>query len=158
MNNCQYCGEPTGKKRKTILCRKCDDVFALSVQLGKVNTEIARSKLKNVECDLTIQQWMTVINHFTKNEGDVLKITCVYCGRLFPPNRIGIDHFIPMIIGGKTTLSNCVPSCYVCNTMKGALTGTEFLGLLSTVWRSPQAADSYLILIKYLVGRFDLDI
>jgi 5-methylcytosine-specific restriction endonuclease McrA len=32
-----------------------------------------------------------------------------------------IEHFVPLSLGGGTTKTNCVPSCYSCNSQKNNL-------------------------------------
>jgi len=41
---------------------------------------------------------------------------CQYCGR---PEKLSIDHVVPVSRGGKTNFENCVASCVKCNTKKG---------------------------------------
>lgn len=36
-----------------------------------------------------------------------------------------MDHLIPIARGGKSSKTNCVPSCKDCNTKKGAKTRAE---------------------------------
>ncbi|MFJ7306706.1 HNH endonuclease [Peribacillus frigoritolerans] len=47
---------------------------------------------------------------------------CKYCGGAGNT----IDHVIPRCRGGRTTLSNCVCACKVCNKEKGSLSVSEF--------------------------------
>lgn len=41
---------------------------------------------------------------------------CAYCGQPFD----GMDHIIPIAMGGGTTPANVVPCCIPCNQTKGA--------------------------------------
>ncbi|HAT51527.1 MAG: HNH endonuclease [Nitrospirae bacterium] len=43
---------------------------------------------------------------------------CSYCQQRFPPKTLTMDHKIPLIRGGRTTKSNCVPACQSCNRLK----------------------------------------
>lgn len=45
-------------------------------------------------------------------------LTCRYCGNMDGPFEI--DHVIPVIKGGATTMRNLVTSCVPCNRRKGA--------------------------------------
>jgi 5-methylcytosine-specific restriction endonuclease McrA len=41
---------------------------------------------------------------------------CHYCGEIFPPGELTMDHLVPVIRGGKSTKGNVVPSCKKCNS------------------------------------------
>ncbi|MBF0421937.1 MAG: HNH endonuclease [Magnetococcales bacterium] len=43
---------------------------------------------------------------------------CAYCRQRFPPKELTMDHKIPVIRGGRTSKSNCVPACQTCNRLK----------------------------------------
>jgi 5-methylcytosine-specific restriction endonuclease McrA len=43
---------------------------------------------------------------------------CAYCGGQFPPSLLTMDHAVPLIRGGRTSKSNCVPACPECNRAK----------------------------------------
>jgi len=51
---------------------------------------------------------------------------CHYCGRMFPPGDLTVDHLVPLARGGKSTRSNCVPCCKECNTKKRSLLPLEW--------------------------------
>lgn len=59
--------------------------------------------------DLTPSQWVQII---AAHDG-----RCAYCGTL--PDRITMDHVIPISKGGNHTASNIVPACGPCNSAKG---------------------------------------
>lgn len=44
-----------------------------------------------------------------------------------------IDHKIPLSIGGRNDISNCVVCCHQCNIIKGTLTDTTFGRLLHAI-------------------------
>nr|CRH04694.1 putative HNH endonuclease family protein [Candidatus Magnetococcus massalia] len=44
--------------------------------------------------------------------------TCHYCKRRFHPKDLTMDHVNPLVRGGRTSRSNCVPSCSECNEHK----------------------------------------
>ncbi|MEO5376834.1 MAG: HNH endonuclease [Magnetococcus sp. DMHC-6] len=44
--------------------------------------------------------------------------TCAYCGSQTHPSQLTLDHVVPLIHGGKTSKSNCVPACMACNQRK----------------------------------------
>lgn len=43
---------------------------------------------------------------------------CQYCGNVFHPRDLNLDHVIPRVHGGKTSWENVVTSCIKCNTRK----------------------------------------
>jgi len=45
--------------------------------------------------------------------------TCQYCYGKFSANELTFDHLIPKCVGGKTTWSNVVSACTLCNLKKG---------------------------------------
>ena len=53
---------------------------------------------------------------------------CAYCNAM----ALTIDHFMPMMYGGGTTHSNCVPCCHSCNERKGSLTPEQLVPSLTT--------------------------
>lgn len=44
---------------------------------------------------------------------------CAYCGKPLAPKELRVDHFIPVCDGGTDDITNLVPSCVDCNTIKG---------------------------------------
>ena len=45
--------------------------------------------------------------------------TCQYCYQNFSANELTFDHLIPKCTGGKTTWTNVVSACTLCNVKKG---------------------------------------
>lgn len=45
---------------------------------------------------------------------------CAYCG--VKPDKLEMDHIVPLSRGGQHTKSNIVPACFNCNRSKGART------------------------------------
>ncbi len=52
---------------------------------------------------------------------------CHYCGKTFPPEELTMDHILPVVRGGKSVKSNCVPCCKECNNDKKYLTPAELI-------------------------------
>jgi len=50
---------------------------------------------------------------------------CHYCGKKFPPEKLTMDHVVPISRGGKSTKGNVVPACKECNNRKTYLTPAE---------------------------------
>lgn len=60
--------------------------------------------------DLTLEQWLETLRYF--------KALCAYCQA--KPYEC-LEHFVPLKLGGGTTISNVVPSCLSCNKLKDHL-------------------------------------
>ena len=45
--------------------------------------------------------------------------SCQYCNGKFSANELTFDHLTPKCIGGKTTWTNVVSACTLCNVKKG---------------------------------------
>ena len=53
---------------------------------------------------------------------------CVYCGEVFEPDALTVDHVQPRVRGGDRSGGNLVTACGGCNTLKGHRRLAEFLG------------------------------
>jgi 5-methylcytosine-specific restriction protein A len=51
---------------------------------------------------------------------------CYYCGRLFEPRDLTMDHIVPLARGGKSTKENLVACCKECNNKKKTLLPIEW--------------------------------
>lgn len=51
---------------------------------------------------------------------------CWYCGDKLTRDTQTIDHLTPVILGGRTTYSNCVLACFSCNNAKDKKTVDAF--------------------------------
>ncbi len=47
------------------------------------------------------------------------RFSCQYCGERFSTHDLTFDHVVPRSRGGKTTWSNVVTACGICNLLKG---------------------------------------
>jgi len=74
----------------------------------QLQAQLLRAEQAKLPATLTMKQWLFTLKYF--------RGCCAYCN-----NRPGIvlEHFIPLTSGGGTTIGNCVPSCYSCNSKKG---------------------------------------
>ena len=66
---------------------------------------------------------------------------CAYCGEVFEPYKLTIDHVLPKSMGGKNTWVNCVTSCKPCNHRKGN--------------RTPETANMHLLYVPYAPSIFE---
>jgi 5-methylcytosine-specific restriction protein A len=51
---------------------------------------------------------------------------CFYCGNVFKPNELTMDHIVPLARGGKSTKDNLVACCKECNNRKKTLLPIEW--------------------------------
>jgi 5-methylcytosine-specific restriction endonuclease McrA len=70
--------------------------------------------------DLTDAEWQEILEAFDSR--------CAYCDS---PDRLELEHVVPLSRGGRHTKSNVVPACRPCNRSKGNKTLAEFLGHLT---------------------------
>jgi hypothetical protein len=52
---------------------------------------------------------------------------CVYCGQVFPPEELSVDHVQPRVRGGDRSGGNLVTACGPCNVRKGHRSVAAFL-------------------------------
>lgn len=52
---------------------------------------------------------------------------CHYCKKKFPPEKLTMDHIVPLARGGKSRRGNIVPSCGECNKDKSILTPVDII-------------------------------
>lgn len=55
---------------------------------------------------------------------------CYYCGCQVGAEKLTLDHIVPLVRGGKTSKSNCVPACKECNSRKQNLLPMEWQAYL----------------------------
>jgi 5-methylcytosine-specific restriction endonuclease McrA len=58
---------------------------------------------------------------------------CHYCGRLFPPRALTMDHIVPVVRGGKSKKGNVVPACKDCNNKKKHMLPIEWEAYLRSL-------------------------
>ena len=51
---------------------------------------------------------------------------CHYCNASVAPKELTMDHVVPLVRGGRSTKSNCVPCCKDCNSKKQSLLPMEW--------------------------------
>jgi len=51
---------------------------------------------------------------------------CYYCGNLFKPSELTMDHIVPLARGGRSTKDNLVACCKECNNRKKTLLPIEW--------------------------------
>ena len=55
---------------------------------------------------------------------------CAYCGGVFPPEELSLDHVQPRMRGGDNSEGNLVTACKADNTRKGSVPAWAFLAEL----------------------------
>ena len=55
------------------------------------------------------------------------KGVCHYCKKKFPPEKLTMDHVVPLSRGGKSIKGNVVPCCKECNNEKKYLTPVDII-------------------------------
>lgn len=67
---------------------------------------------------------------------------CHYCGGVFKPEELTMDHVIPLSRGGKTERINIVPACKECNNKKNYLLPTEMEEFLEKIKTGGNSSDN----------------
>lgn len=86
------------------------------IDIKKDPKHVARERTKAK--DLRKSEWW---------KQQLAKEACHYCGQTFPPEELTMDHILPVVRGGKSVKSNCVPCCKACNNDKKYLTPAEMI-------------------------------
>lgn len=61
---------------------------------------------------------------------------CIYCGTSLFENDWHLDHYNPLSKTGLNVFENIVPSCSICNLMKGSLIGGQFFKQVCRIQRN----------------------
>ena len=72
---------------------------------------------------------------------------CVYCGQVFPPESLTVDHVQARVRGGDNSAGNVVTACGGCNALKGHRRLAEFLAA------DPDARANFFRLARHVWGR-----
>ena len=80
------------------------------------------------------------------------QFTCQYCGKVFQPSDLTLDHIVPRSRGGNSTWENLVACCKRCNHKKGSHT-PEDAGM--TLLKKPRAFSMHVSrqIMRYLGQR-----
>lgn len=94
-----------------------------------------RHRAKKYGCTVekyTVKEAQAIFNNFN-NE-------CAYCGC---KEKVGIDHYIPLVKGGSESLTNIIPCCYHCNCKKSDIDGWKWFSRQETY-----TIDRYVAILK----------
>ena len=72
---------------------------------------------------------------------------CVYCGLVFEPSALSIDHVQPRVRGGDGSGGNVVTACMACNTAKASRPLWQFLA------ENPDARRNFFSFARYVWPR-----
>ena len=61
---------------------------------------------------------------------------CYYCGKVYKPAELTMDHKIPLARGGVSEKNNLVPACKECNNKKKYMLPVEWDEYLDNIKRS----------------------
>jgi hypothetical protein len=61
---------------------------------------------------------------------------CVYCGNVFEPDDLSVDHVQPKMRGGDGSMGNVVTACRGCNTAKAGQRLSSYLAANATARRN----------------------
>lgn len=96
-------------KLPRVLCARCRQKCKMrrktyQKEITRVQGQNKRTQKRGLVSDLTIDQWLSVLDTFAWK--------CYYCLGEFSD----MHHVIPVSAGGGTTVTNVVPVCERCNT------------------------------------------
>jgi len=105
---CCLCNKSYLAKKATETYELCPDcVSPQKIQeYRRLAIHLRRASSVNQPATLTLQQWLDTLDYFNWK--------CAYCLQSYK----GIEHYLPIALGGGTTQKNCLPSCSTCNTRK----------------------------------------
>lgn len=84
-----------------------DDRIDVKREKRIVSSQVHRAKRLGQAASLTFHEWTQTLAFF--------KMRCAFCQR--NPYEV-LEHFIPVIHGGSTSVFNCIPACEICNALK----------------------------------------
>lgn len=67
-----------------------------------------RKRLRLIDSPFPLQEWKELLEFFNG--------WCPYCGEA--EQKLSVDHVVPVVKGGTNDISNLIPCCISCNTLK----------------------------------------
>lgn len=92
-------------------------------EAGRRQAAMRRSREKGAGGAISAADWQMLFDLFETN-------VCLYCGST--DSKLTMDHWMPVVRGGKTELGNLLPCCKSCNSRKGDKHPDEWLKTLPT--------------------------
>jgi len=81
------------------------------------DTDSISSREKKIARDLRASSWW---------RSKIASGKCYYCGGIFKPSELTMDHKIPISRGGTSEKINIVPACKECNNKKKYMLSIEW--------------------------------
>jgi 5-methylcytosine-specific restriction endonuclease McrA len=103
--------------RKTIVSDGFSEADLIIMQNFRCSQKASSANLRGKGL-LTAVDVFLVLQHF--------EYKCIYCAGDLLEDDWHLDHYIPIAKGGSNSHANIVPSCSMCNTMKGAFHAGQF--------------------------------
>ena len=91
----------------TGLCSPCLYTNKGTNIISNLSMQRSRARDLGLPYSLTLREWYATLEHFN--------YLCAYCENA---SHKEMEHFIPLVLGGGTAKSNCVPACGACNRKK----------------------------------------
>ena len=105
-----------------IRCR-CKICKSLQIIRGTMDYFISEITEKEIKQEKTKARKLRASQWWKRKRANGI---CFYCGRVFQPGELTMDHIVPLVRGGKTTKGNIAASCKECNTKKKYLLPMEW--------------------------------
>tara|TARA_R110002020_G_scaffold306484_10_gene522443 strand:- start:744 stop:1142 length:399 start_codon:yes stop_codon:yes gene_type:complete len=125
MRTCNECNKETDNfYKKDIKCRKCKNERCKSSLSHRFHNSKRSAKERGYVFELTKQEY-----------GKITNSNCIYCGELDGNEKkkyVGIDR---VNNNDGYTISNCVPCCKICNSMKSNLTYYQFINHVEKIFK-----------------------
>lgn len=93
-----------------------------------------KCRQKAASANMRSTQKITSLEIFTTL--NIHNFQCVYCSSPLKEDDWHLDHYYPISKGGGNVFENLVPSCSICNKMKGALLGGQFYRHITKVYNN----------------------
>ena len=124
MRTCNECNEETDNfYKKDIKCRKCKNERCKASLSHRFHNSKRSAKDRSYKFELTKKEY-----------GKITNSHCIYCGETNGNKKyVGIDR---LNNNEGYTISNCVPCCRICNSMKSNLSYYQFINHIGKIFKN----------------------
>ncbi len=102
---CSVCDKKTVNFHADGVCYDCKE----NPRLRDISSALSRARTAGKPATLASQEWALACAYF--------RGSCAYCRTR---HAMVLEHFLPITLGGGTTVENCVPACIECNGKKAS--------------------------------------